>query len=284
MLLNQLFGSSIETLRAMLIDGEIRQSPSGISATIFTFGYQLASIVTFTVVYACIKLKNTAVILAISIFCVLAIYLGLQRSVLFAFLVSVCLFFLVYYKKKSALVITFAAISSFLLYNYALNSIDIGSDNILAKNERAGGAESRTGLVAENINVIMDYPYGLIFYGKNWGEAVKGNSAFPNGLTSHNAYLMFITYLGPFLGFGFLIALYYRVSTIFLKVILNGRIRENGLLVSLCFAFLSVSLNALFHNGWLLNTNGPTVFLYFAILHCYKITLTTSSVIEKSKN
>ena len=158
-----------------------------------------------------------------------------------------------------------------LFYSYVLKTSDIGQDNILAKNERTEGSGSRAGLVTENLKIITDYPFGLIFYGQNWREVSKKYSAFRGGLTSHNAYLMFITYIGPFLGIGLLIFMYYRIAKIFKQAIIFSNLRENALLVSLCFAFLAVSLNALFHNAWLLTANGPTTFLYFSILHLSKL-------------
>ena len=269
LLLNQFYGSSIIRVRSILIGAPIQQSPSGIASSIFTFGYQLAAIVTFIFIYTCTSSKNIFIIISVLFICLLSIYLGLQRSVLVAFLLSVFLFFLFYYKSKAIIIVVIAVASGFFLF-YSIQTTYIGSDNILAKNERTEGGGSRAGLVTENLKIITDYPYGLIFHGQTWDDVSKRNSAFRGGLTSHNAYLMFVTYLGPFLGIGLLIFLYYRIAGIFKRVIVYSRLKENALLLSLCFAFLAVSLNALFHNAWLLNTNGPTVFLYFSILHLSK--------------
>lgn len=270
MLFNQFNGSSINSLRVLLLGAPIRQSPSGIASAIFTFGYQLAPVVTFIFIYACTLKKNILIIITVLLFSLLSIYLGLQRSVLVAFLFSVFVFSIFYYKFKSVIIISVAVVAGFFLFNYIINGSNIGSDNILAKDERTEGGGSRSGLVIENLKIITDYPFGLIFHGQTWEDVSKKNSAFRGGLTSHNAYLMFITYLGPFLGIGLLIFLYYRIARIFNRVILYCGIKENALLLSLCFAFLAVSINALFHNAWLLNANGPTVFLYFSILHLDK--------------
>ena len=270
MLLNQFNGNVVNNLRSTLIGAPIRQSPSGIASTIFNFGYQLAPIVTFLVIYACTLKKNSLLIMGLVLFSIISIYLGLQRSVLVAFLGSCFIFSLVYYKFKSIIIISVALLAGFFLYNYAEVTTNFGQDNILAKNERTDGVGSRTGLVTENFKIIADYPFGLIFHGQTWNDVSKRNSAFRGGLTSHNAYLMFITYLGPFLGIGLLIFLYHRIAVIFKRSLVDSRVKKNALLLSLCFAFLAVSLNALFHNAWLLTANGPTVFLYFSILHLSK--------------
>ncbi|WP_026897150.1 O-antigen ligase family protein [Daejeonella oryzae] len=270
MLLNQFLGVRINSLRSLLIGAPVRQSPSGITATIFNFGYQLAPVVTFIFIYACTQKKNLIVIMSVFLFSIICIYFGLQRSVLVSFGVSVLVFSLIYYRFKSVIIILFALVAAFALYTYVIKTADIQQDNILAKNERTEGGGSRAGLVTENLKILTDHPFGLIFYGKNWEEVTYRNPAFRGGLTSHNAYLMFITYLGPFFGIGLLFLLYYPIWRSFKKVLYYSREPENALLVSLCFSFLAVSLNALFHNAWLLNANGPTVFLYFGILHLGK--------------
>jgi hypothetical protein len=267
MLLNQFMGSDIVAIRALLIDNEIRQSPSGLSATIFGFGYQLAALVTFLLIYCFVKRKNVWIIAAVFILGLVSIYFGLQRSVLVAFLSSGLMFVVLYYKSRSAVILGVAFAFGLLLYNYALESQKLGTDNILAKSDRDGGTESRDGMVAGNLEIITDYPYGLIFYGKDWTEVTIGNPVFPNGLTSHNAYLMYITYLGPFLGIGLLFLLHKSIIEAFRYAMRNINQADVSLLICLLFAFISICINAMFHNASIITANGPTVFLFFSVLH-----------------
>ncbi len=135
---------------------------------------------------------------------------------------------------------------------------------------------NRTLLMSENINIFADYPLGLVFYGKNWSNVIYRNQVFASGITSHNAYFMFITYLGPFLGLGLLIIIYSSIIKIGFNALKEIRLKDNALLICLCFSFLGISINAVSHNAWLLSADGPTVFLYFSIIHLNKIKIAES--------
>jgi hypothetical protein len=135
-------------------------------------------------------------------------------------------------------------------------------------------------LTAENLRIYSEYPLGLVFYGKTWGDVIYRNQVFSSGITSHNAYLMFMTYLGPFLGIGFLFVIYIGVFRIAYHALKEIKKRENALLVCLCFSFIAVSINAVAHNAWLLSADGPTLFLYFSILHFDKVK--TSSEVNQT--
>jgi hypothetical protein len=126
---------------------------------------------------------------------------------------------------------------------------------------------NRSTLAAENLRIYSDYPYGLIFYGKDWSDVTYRNEVFSSGITSHNAYLMFLTYVGPFLGLGILAGLYYKISKIIINAFRNVKKKKYALMICLCCSFIAVSINSLSHNSWLVSANGPTFFLYFAILH-----------------
>ena len=284
MLLDHYYHSTILNVRERLIGGFVLQSPSGIAAQIFTFGYQLAALTSFLFVYVFVYKKSLLMKVTVLIFCLTCIFLGMQRSVLVTFFVSGILFLVYYYKLRAVLIIGGGAIVGAFLYLVVLQNQGEGYNNILAKNERNAN-EDRGSLAIENLKVYTNYPYGLIFYGKKWKEVVRGNAVFGyEGITSHNAYMMFITYLGPFIGITILVLIYRKIVRIFRFALQNILLEEYALLISLCFAFLAASLNSLFHNAWLVNANGPTIFLYFAVLHCYKINLTTPSVIENPKN
>src|SRR5690606_5998068 len=94
-------------------------------------------------------------------------------------------------------------------------------NNIITKNENNMQEYNRSTLAAENLRIYSGYPYGLIFYGKNWSDVIYRNEVFSSGITSHNAYLMFLTYLGPFLGLGILIGLYHRIGKIIIDSFRN---------------------------------------------------------------
>lgn len=272
MVLNHFFPARIDQLRSTLLNDTIMQSPAGLALTQFNYGYQLAALVSFIFVFTHVFRLNILVKLLAFIVCVTFIYLGMNRSVFVTFLSSSFLFVVFYYRYKSIFIISAAVLIGFVSYAFIIKENFDAKNNIMAKNEgKNANYYNRVGLSEENLKVYADYPYGLIFYGKNWGEVTYRSTIFTNGLTSHNAYLMFFTYLGPFLGLGLLIFLYYNIGKIFLGVLPRIKLRENALLIALCFSFLGVSINAFSHNGWLVSADGPTLFLYFSILHLAKI-------------
>lgn len=267
MVFNHVYEGQAIQLRGMLMGEQVQQSPSGVSLTIFTFGYQLAALVSFLPVYTIVYKKSIPVKVIAILVCLIFIYLGMNRSVLITFLVSNLLFLMCYYNYKAILVAGVAVVAGVLLYSYVLQKSTENSNNIIAKNADSDTRYSRSGLLVENLKIYADYPYGLIFHGKNWEEVIYRHHVFGSGITSHNAYLMFFTYLGPFLGLGFLFLIYHRVLEPIRRAIRNIKSEDEALLVCLCFAFIGVSMNALSHNGWLVGADGPTFFLYFSLLH-----------------
>jgi hypothetical protein len=274
MVLDHTYPDIIDPLRSTLLGEEVKQSPAGLSTTQFTFGYQIAAFTVFAFVFVCSFrqfLLVQAVVLGI---CLTIIYLGMNRSAFVSFTAVIILFLIIYYRFKAVLLVTASILIGFAVYSLVLKDNMDSKNNILSKNLAKEDIEiNRADLASENLNVYADYPFGLIFYGKNWEEATYKNPVFPFGLTSHNAYLMFITYLGPFLGFGLLFAVYHKIIRLFWLTIKHIRLKANALLVSLFFSFLAVSINALFHNAWLFTTDGPTLFLYFGVLQGSRIYL-----------
>jgi len=268
MLIDSIYG--IETFRGLLLDEKVMQSPAGIAVYQFNFGYQLAALTPFLFIYTCIYNKPFIVTVIVLFVCLVFLLLGMQRSAFVTFLFATTSFLLIYYRFKAVFFISISVVLCGLIYYFVLNDYLDGMENIIVKNETSNPAHNRTSLSEENINIYLEHPYGLIFYGKTWSDAIYRNYIFSDGITSHNAYLMFITYLGPFLGIGLLISIYHKICRIFLNLIQVIRKPENKFLVCLCFSFLSVSINAIFHNAWLIEANGPTVFLFFSILHMYK--------------
>ena len=268
MVIDSFYG--IETFRGLLLDEEVMQSPAGISVYQFNFGYQLAALTPFLFIYTCTSNKSFILSAIILFVCLVFLLLGMQRSAFVTFLFATTLFLLIYYRFKAVFFLSISVVLCGVIYYFVLNDYLDGMNNIISKNETSDPTHNRTSLSAENLNIFLEHPYGLIFYGKTWGDAIYRNYIFSDGITSHNAYLMFVTYLGPFLGIGLLISIYHKICRIFVNIIQVIRAQENRLLVCLCFSFLSVSVNALFHNAWLIEANGPTVFLFFSILHMYK--------------
>ncbi len=273
MMLNHMYPAQIDLLRSKLIGSPIAQSPSGIASAIFIFGYQLAAFTSFVFIYS-LKLRwNVFFKIVVFSICLALIYFGMQRSVIVGFLLSSLLFFIFYYKSRFVFVLGIGAIitvilTTFISYRDLTSTKSAKYDNIFAKTERnAEKGQERGNLVSENLKIYAKYPFGLIFYGKTWSQVTRRSLVYQNGLTSHNAYLMFLTYLGPFLGLIILLSIYKRIIRIFKNAILQIKDPEKTLLIGLCFAFLSVSLNALFHNEWLIGASGPAIFLYFSILH-----------------
>lgn len=268
MVLDHNFQSIIDPVRAIMLGEEVKQSPAGIATTQFTFGYQLAAFTAFLFIAVIAfrqRLLIKGMVLAI---CLTCLYLGMNRSAFVCFAVVVGLFSIIYYRFKAVLLITAVLIIGFGMYTYVLKGNIDDKNNILAKNQAKQANDFNRGTMAvENLKIYEDYPYGLIFYGKTWEDVTYRNPLFPFGLTSHNAYLMFLTYLGPFLGLGILIAIYYRVIKLFWQCLKSIHLKNNALFISLLFSFFAVSLNAFSHNGWLLSVDGPTIFLYFAVLH-----------------
>ena len=270
MVLNH-FYPAVDGLRGILMDEQVLQSPSGIAVYQFNFGYQLAALVSFALLYAVLFNKYLVIKGAVFFACLVFIYLGMQRSVFVTFLFSVSLFLIIYYRLKAVFIICFAVVAGLVFYEQVLKENIQSRSNILTKNMNNDPAHNRTLLTMENLNIYADYPMGLVFYGKNWGDAIYRNQVFSSGLTSHNAYLMFFTYLGPFLGLGLLVMIYGSIVRIGFNALKEIRRKENALLICLGFSFLAVSLNAFSHNASLISADGPTLFLYFSILHLHKI-------------
>jgi len=277
MVFNHFFLYPAIQLRTLLMGEQIQQTPSGVSLTIFTFGYQLAALVSFLPVYTVVFKKSLLLkVIAVAI-CLAFVYLGMNRSVLVTFVVSNFLFLMCYYNYKAILIVGVAALAGFFLYSYIITKSAESTDNIITKNAGSDTRYSRSGLVAENLNIYADYPYGLIFYGKNWDDVIYRNQVFGSGITSHNAYLMFFTYLGPFIGLGLLFLIYRKMIDPLKRTIRNIRSPDHAFLVCLFFAFIGVSMNALSHNGWLVGADGPTFFLYFSLLHFKRLKLPDTS-------
>lgn len=281
MLCNHVFRSQIDNLRVILIGSPISQSPSGICSAIFSFGYQLSALVSFLFVCSILYSRSLIIRLVVLFSCLTLIYFGMQRSVLVTFGVSAVLFLGFYYRYKAIIILGLTITVAVAFSSYYKSQGVSQYDNIFAKNER-DAEEDRGGLMTENLRIYSDYPLGLMFYGKNWNDVTKYNKVYAGGLTSHNAYLMFVTYLGPFIGIGLLLLVYYRIGKIFRIALLNINNPEYSLLLCLCFSFLAISLNSMFHNASFIGAEGASVFLYFAILHRYNMQ-TVIEIVEEEK-
>jgi len=267
---------NIAGIRSLLVASQVTQSPSGISLTLFTFGYQMAALTSFLLPFLILYKKNWLLSLILMGLAICFIFFGMQRSVLVAFGAASLLFVLPYYKAKSIIMLLGLVVIVFIGQNYVDGfSSEKDQQNILNKNvKQSNNNEDRSDLMTENLKVIADYPFGLIFYNKSWNEVVQHNYVYKSGsgiITSHNAYLMFITYLGPLLGLLLLLLLYLKISQIIWHSFKHIKHEENTMLVALSCGFLGVSINSFFHNEWLLSGSGPTLMLYFALLHLYNI-------------
>ena len=260
----------IENIRSLSMNEKVIQSPAGIAIHQFTFGYQLAALTTFLFIYSCTYNKPFLLKIVLLMVCLVFLLLGMQRSAFVTFGISTTIFLVIYYRFKAVFLLSISIILCGLIYYFTLHDNLDGISNIIVKNDVSNPAHNRASLTSENLNIFFNHPFGLIFYGKNWGDVIYRNYTFAEGMTSHNAYLMFVTYLGPFLGLGLLISIYHKIIGIFFRIVETIRSKENRLLICLCFSFLAISMNSLFHNAWLIEANGPTIFLFFSILHMYK--------------
>lgn len=267
MLLNHSF-PEIDRLRSLLLDEQVKQSPAGIATTQFNFGYQLAALTSFLFTWVFCSRKALWLKTLVAGLCCCLIFWGMNRSVLVCFVASSVLFLIVYYRFKAVIIISFFTLIVFFTYTLLLNGSVGSKNNILEKNQAPGANDfNRIAMSVENMGVFAEYPLGLIFYGKDWKEVTYRNPMFPEGLSSHNAYLMFFTYLGPLLGLLILTGIYAGIFRATLKVGQRGVTDpDNALSMSLLFGFFAVSLNALSHTGWLINADGPTCMLFFSIL------------------
>ncbi|WP_214225533.1 hypothetical protein [Pedobacter sp. B4-66] len=285
MVLNHHLPTQIDRLRSMLIGGElILQSPSGITANVFSFGYQIAALTSFAIIATTIfKQKKIVLLLVLGVSGYVILY-GMNRSALVAVGCAVMFFWMLYYRFK--VVIIFGLLAA-LAFGFRTTIEELSSgrkQNILSKNER-GQEGNREDLMAENIKILADNPYGLIFEGKTWDEVAGRNPVFKIGaqglVTSHNAYLMFVTYLGVVVGGILLFFIYQKIVKITWFAIHHLRDKDYALLVCLCFSFMAISINALFHNEWLLGSGcGPTLFLYFSVLHLYNIKTNNADLVK----
>jgi len=265
------FYPQVDNLRAIILGAPVMQSPAGISPTEFGYGYQLAAFAPFVLISTFLFNKSLLLKAAVFMLCLLFVFLGLQRSAFVGFVLAVLLFLFFYYGFRAILLAGLMAALCVVFLNVSGGDMMMGTDNILNKNEHNDEASNRSDLAKENLRIYAEYPYGLIFYGKDWGDVIYRNYTFSAGITSHNAYLMFITYLGPFLGIGLLATIYLPLGKIVLKSFRKKHEPGQAMMLCLIFSFISVSVNALSHNPWLFSADGPTLFSFFAILHCYHL-------------
>ena len=201
----------VDSLRDLMLDEKTKQSPSGLGITQFTFGYQLITFTSFVFIATILFRLNFLIKLAVFCLCIFFIYLGMNRSVFICFTGVGVMFLLVYYRLKALPIIAAGILMGLMVYSIANDSNIDTKNNILAKNQAKQANDfNRAVMAEENLKIYADYPFGLIFYGKTWEEVTYKNPEFPDGLPSHNAYLMFFTYLGPFLGLGLIGAIYYK--------------------------------------------------------------------------
>lgn len=273
MFANRISPDRVDAYRVLLIGGDIVQSPSGICGNMFTFGYQVAAVATLVFLYVLLIKKHFLIVFTVFSLCIVSIFFGLQRSAFIAFSLASVICVIKFYKAKAipAIVGASMVVALFFVYNSKTDNADGTRDNILTKNtQNEENGEDRSALMYADLKIYSNYPLGLIFYNLQWNDVSKSEPIFNGGLTSHNAYLMFFTYLGPFLGFILFLPIYKNVYRAFKRALSGVHDRRNALFVALSFALLAASVNALFHNAWLLNANGPTVFLYFSVIHFSK--------------
>ncbi|PTQ96681.1 hypothetical protein C8P68_104167 [Mucilaginibacter yixingensis] len=259
--------TAADQLRSKLLGEQVKQSPAGIATTQFTFGYQVVSFTTFLFLTVLAYRRHLFVQIIGFLVCLVCLYLGMNRSAFVCFSAISGIYILAAFRFKGLLLIIATVAFTIAVSNYAADNNLGGKDNILSKNRAKEANDfNREDLSAENLKIIGDYPFGLIFYNKKWEDVVYKNPRFPAGLSSHNAYLMFITYLGPIVGTGMLLMLYLPLASAGVRLIRRPAEHE-PLLIATLGAFLALSLNALSHNGWLLNADGPSVFFFFCLLH-----------------
>jgi hypothetical protein len=272
MFADRYYPNSVDIYRAKLIGGDIVQSPSGICGNMFTFGYQVAAVSTLAFLYVLLTKKHFLMVWGVFMLGTISIFYGMQRSAFIAFSLASVICVIKYYKAKAIPAIAGAVIIGALFFVYSSQGSNDSQGNILTKNtQNEENGEDRSGLMIEDLKIYSNYPLGLVFYNLEWSDVSKNDPVFSGGLTSHNAYLMFFTYLGPFLGIILLLAVYKNVYLAFKQALSGIHDRRNALFIALCFALFAASINALFHNAWLLNANGPTMFLYFAVVHFSKV-------------
>jgi len=261
----------VDNLRSMVIGEPVKQSPAGISDTQFGYGYQVAAFVSFALISTFAFKRGLVLKMLVFMLCMVIVFLGMQRSAFIGFALTGVVFLLLYYRFKAVLLLVSMIGICLAIYFVAGKDELQKTDNILTKNEHNDESSNRSDLAMENLRIYAEYPYGLIFYGKDWTDVIYRNYVFSRGITSHNAYLMFITYLGPFLGLGLLVAIYFPVLNIIWHTLRNIRAPGQSMLLCMIFSFISVSINALSHNAWLFSADGPTLFSFFSVMHCYRL-------------
>jgi len=261
----------VDNLRSMIMGEPVKQSPAGISATQFAYGYQVAAFVSFALISTFVFKRGLVLKLTVFLLCSGIVFLGMQRSAFVGFALTGVVFLTIYYRFKAVLLLSLMIGICLAIYSVAGEDELQKTENILTKNEHNDETSNRSDLAMENLRIYSEYPFGLIFYGKDWGDVIYRNYVFSRGITSHNAYLMFITYLGPFLGLGLLVGIYLPVVNIIWYTLRNIRAHGQPMLLCIIFSFISVSINALSHNAWLFSADGPTMFSFFSVIHCYRL-------------
>lgn len=266
----------IDHIRSMLAAETVIQRPSGIATTLFSFGYQMAALTPFLLVSTIMYKRSWLLGVGLFIISICFIFFGMQRSVFVGYSFVAVLFLMFYYRAKSLLFFV-GILALFFIGQGSVERFTSENNqlNILNKSlKHANSNEDRGDLITENIKIIAQYPFGLIFYNLTWNEVAQHNFIYKNGhviITSHNAYLMFITYLGPLLGLLLLTLLYFKISQIIWNAFKQIKLQENIMLVCLSCSFIAVSINSFFHNEWVLSASGPTHILYFSLLQLAKI-------------
>src|SRR5690606_27088160 len=134
MLLDHAYPTIATIIRQKLTGEIVKQSPSGITPYIFSFGYQLAALTPFLVISAVVFKRGIVLKLLAFISSLIFIFYGMNRSVLVIFLFCLFLFGILYYKLKFTILIGAFGLIGILLIG-SVQDISSGNEqNILAKN------------------------------------------------------------------------------------------------------------------------------------------------------
>jgi hypothetical protein len=120
MVLNHFFVSESIKIRELIMGEQVLQSPSGISTTIFTFGYQLAALVSFAFIYSFTYRKPFIWKPIVFLACSVLIFLGMNRSVFVAFVFTSLLFLLFYEGFKAVFIIGILLAVGYGSYTYVV--------------------------------------------------------------------------------------------------------------------------------------------------------------------
>ena len=244
----------------------IARSPvsTGFTATLFDYGYQLAAIFPVCITLCIGHYDKKIRFLGFIAFVFISYCIGVsgQRSAAIGAISSSMLLLLFLRGKKKIYLILLLLILFSLLFFVP----GIGANYLIIKVQSYSDYEWRSSLQIRAIDTILDYPLGLFLSNTKWAKIAKDLIGVEN-ISAHNAYLVHVLNMGWLAAIWIAFTLGLSLLKFFRKLQIsfaNGE-KYYYMRLGLTLGFVSVLLNALFHNASLFTLESSTIILYCAL-------------------